>query len=182
MRSLMPILLIVVSVGLFYVFIDPRLQVARELSDEASEYKEAIQKANDLMVVRDELLTQYNSISSNDIERLKRIVPDSVDLVKMVADIDTIAGDLGIAIQSVETTEEVVDDSLGINDPASLRPYLTADVSLKFITDYPNLILFLKELERSLQMIDIKSVTFSAGTSQNNLYDFSVSFQTYWLR
>lgn len=177
----MPILLIFVSLGLFYVFIDPRLQEVRSLIEQERGYKEAIVKAEELMSVRDQLLTQYNSIPRSDLERLEKIVPDSVNFVKLVADIDSVAGRNLIVPRGIDISE-VADESLGINDPASLKPYLSSTITFSFVSSYERMILFLTDLEKSLQMIDIKSVTFSADGKDDGLYDFTVSFQTYWLR
>jgi len=181
MRSLMPILLITVSLALFYVFIDPRLEVVRDLVEEENQYQEAILKAEELMVVRDQLLSQYNSIPDSDLNRLERIVPDSVNFVKLVADIDSIGGNHGIVPKGINIAE-VLDQSLGIGDPASLKPYLSSTISFSFISSYEDLVSFLTDLEKSLQMIDIKSITFSAEGENRGLYTFNVSFDTYWLR
>lgn len=181
MRSLMPILLIAVSLALFYVFIDPRLQVVRDLVEEENQYQEAIVKAEELMVIRDQLLTQFNSIPDVDLDRLERIVPDSINFVKLVADIDSVAGQHGIAIRGIDI-DEVLDQSLGIGDSASLKPYLSSTVSFSFVSSYEDLVSFLTDLEKSLQMIDVKSITFSAEGENSRLYSFNVSFDTYWLR
>ncbi len=181
MRSLMPILLISVSLALFYVFIDPRLEAVRDLVEEENQYQEAIAKAEELMVVRDQLLSQYNSIPDGDLDRLERIVPDSVNFVKLVADIDSVAGRYGIAPRGIEV-KEVLDESLGIGDTASLTPYLSSTITFSFVSSYENLVNFLTDLEKSLQMIDIKSITFSTEGEDSDLHNFNVSFDTYWLR
>jgi Tfp pilus assembly protein PilO len=178
----MPLLFIAVAIGMFYMFINPRYENASRIKVEADQYEEALAKTEELRVVRDELLTQYNSLSRSDIDRLNRIVPDSVDVVKMVADIDAVAGKYGIIIQDVRIAEEVVDDSQGIVDQTQSKPYLTTTVAFRFVGTYENLLPFLRDLERSLQVVDVKAASFSSGRAQNNIYSFDISIQTHWLK
>jgi Tfp pilus assembly protein PilO len=182
MKSIMPFLLIVLAIALFYVFISPHYQSAKLLQAEANQYEDALQKAEELRVLRDELLTQYNSLPASDIEKLERIVPDSVDIVKLVADIDGVAGKYGIALKDINVKEQVADEARGVTTPENQKPYETTTVSMELTTTYANIIPFLKDIERSLQLVDVKAIEFSSGVSTNNLYTFTLTIQTYWIR
>jgi len=181
-KSLTPVLFIVLAIGLFYTFINPHYEKVRSLSKEAGEYREALTKADELRAVRDNLLTQYNSIPSEDVMKLKRIIPDSVNTVKLVTDLDDIAGKYGITIRNISVTQEEVDNSIGVTDANTSKPYGTTIITFKFVTTYNNLISYLQDIERSLQLVDVTSVTFSSGASTNQTYDYTVSIQTYWLK
>ncbi len=185
MRSLTPILLIVISIGLFYLHIDPSYAGVKELISQEEQYSDALDRAKDLELKRDEFLTTYNSFSQDNLRRLQKIVPDKINTVKFVTDIDAIGGKHGITIKSIRVTEEVVDSAQEITlDPLLIKPYQTTTISFNFSTRYENLVSFLKDLEKSLQMVDIKSVSFQVADEgvNNGIHEYEVSIQTYWLK
>jgi len=182
MRSALPLLLIVSAFGLFYVFINPRYQNTKILQEEASQYEEALAKVEELKVVRDELLTQFNSLPEENVEKLNRIVPDRVNTVKLVADIDSVAGRHGITVSNIMVVEEDANASTGVVEPSLAKPYKVITVSMSFTSNYGNVIPFLSDLEKSLQVVDIKILGFDSSASNSNLYQHELSLETYWMR
>lgn len=181
MKAIMPILLIVVSVGLFYLHIDPRYETVRGLILEKNQYEEAILKAEELSSVRDELLTKYNALPKEDLAKLERLLPTNLNTVKLVADISSIGGPYGIAIRSINVKEQATDVGQSVETLEKVKPYQTTVISFKFSSTYPNLVSFLKDIEKSLQLVDVRSVTFSTNDN-SNLSDYDVTIQTYWLK
>ncbi len=182
MRSLIPILLIAVSAGLFYVHIDPRFQEVKGLVEQRRQYEEALQKANELKTVGQELVTKYNAIPQEDLSKLQKLVPDSLNTVKLVTDIDSIGGKHGITISAVEVTEEQVDDAQQITE-GNAKPFRTTTISFGFSATYDKLVLFLKDLEKSLQVVDVKSVSFrSEGQESDGIYEYVMAIDAYWLK
>jgi Tfp pilus assembly protein PilO len=185
MKSLMPITLVVISLGLFYLHISPQYDGVKVLMAQEGEYQEALEKTEELANRRDELLTTYNSFSQDNLNRLARILPTEVNTVKLVTDLNALAGRYQTTLRRIEVMEEVVDNGQVIAlDGDGPKLYYTTTISFQFSSSYENLVLFLKDLERSLQMVDVKSVTFDAPDEQTvtGLYDYSVSIQTYWLK
>ncbi len=183
MKSIMPLLLIIVSVGMFYTFLDPRYEQVQELANKKNQYEEALEKAEDLAAVRDTLLTKYNALPKENIAKLERVVPDNLNTVKLVADIDAIAGKYGIPVRSVRVTEEQVDNSQQIPTEFVPKPYKTTTIGFKASATYENLVPFLQDLEKSLQLIDVKTITFTADDGLNNgINDYDISINTYSLR
>ena len=157
MKSLTPILLITLSLGLFYLHVSPRYQSIQTLMTEEVQYKNALAKAGELQDRRDQLLTKYNGFSKSDSDRVKRLIPDTVNTVKLVADMNSIAGKYGITIKSIVTTQQKVDDSQAVGGKgtaAPKKPYQTTLITFAFTSTYQNLVQYLKDLEKSLQLID----------------------------
>ncbi|TAL49588.1 hypothetical protein EPN83_00040 [Patescibacteria group bacterium] len=182
MRTLLPYLMIATALALFFLFVSPRWGSVKEFRSQMGQYNEALNKAAELRGLRDELLVQFNALPKDDITRLERLVPDSVNTVKLVTDIDAVAGKYGITVSNVRVTEETVDISQEVPSPETAKPYLTTTITFKFTATYQNLVAFLKDLEKSLQLVDVKSVSFDSGKSKNNLYEYEVAIQTYWLK
>lgn len=180
----MPIILILISVGLFYLHISPRYHEVQNLQDQQKQYKDALARASELGSVRDTLLTKYNSFSQSDLARLERIVPEKVNTVKLIADTDSIAGRYGITIKSITASEQPVDNNQSVVTSATpAKAYKTTVITFKFSATYPNFVLFLKDLEKSLQLIDVEKVTFDvpSDASSKGLYDYTASIDTYSL-
>lgn len=182
MRSLLPILLIGVSIGLFYVHIDPSYKEVKTLLAQKSQYEDALQKASELKSKGQELLTKYNSISEDNIVKLEKLVPDKINTVKLVTDIDSIGGKHGITIRSVAVTEPMSDQAQQIEESRP-SPYQTTGITFSFSATYPKLVLFLKDIEKSLQVVDIKNITFlSSKESKDPIQEYTVTLDAYQLK
>lgn len=154
------------------------------LKQERGQYQEALSRVQELSEKRDALIDTYNAFSKEDLDRLARIVPDKVNTVKLVTDIDSIAGKYGITVRSVRVTDQVADNSQVVGGGTPANPYQTTTLTFSFSSSYEKLVPFLKDLEKSLQMIDINSVNFQVptGTTANGIYQYAISLQTYWLK
>jgi Tfp pilus assembly protein PilO len=134
-----------------------------------------IQSVNDLKETRDTLLTEFQNFPKSELDKLARILPDHVDTVKLALDIDTIAAKYGISVKSIkvdgETPNEIVSGG---------SEYQTIGVNFEFITSYSTFRRFLADLEASLRLVDIRSISFQS--SDNGLYGYKVAFDTYWLK
>ena len=53
-------------------------------------------------------------------------------------------------------------------------------MSFKVSAPYENFVKFMKDLEQSLRIVDVTALSFKANA--NNIYDYSVSIKTYWLK
>ncbi|HJL55844.1 MAG TPA: hypothetical protein QGF60_01410, partial [Candidatus Paceibacterota bacterium] len=100
-RLAFPIILILLSVGLFFGFIDPTYNEIQIILQEETRFDQALDKSKELQEVRDRLLSRYNTFSTNDLDRLTKLLPDNVDNVRLVLDIDNIASVYGIRIKNV---------------------------------------------------------------------------------
>ena len=63
----------------------------------------------------------------------------------------------------------------------SEAPYGTLTLSFNVTASYTTFLAFMRDLERSLRILDISSIKFGASdTSQ--VYDYEVTIKTYWLK
>lgn len=144
---------------------------------EAAEYEEALASFREIQSVRDELTSRYNTFSPDDVTRLERLLPDTVDNVRLVLDINNIAGRYGLVIKNVRLS------SLA-KDPNKLGPenqeYGTLVLQFGVTASYANFTAFVRDLEDSLRVVDISGISFKTGEGQ--LTDYDVAVQTYWLK
>jgi len=187
MKGLTPIILILVSVGIFIFFIDPQKQELNSLLAQKKLNDETMVKARQLREGMGNLKDKYNKITNEEKAKLNQILPSGVDNIRLVRDINNIAKDpkYGITLRNISVSGDVLDRNTNNNQSGSARGGSnisgTINVSFSFSTNYETFKAFLKDLEDSLRLVDV--VDFSVtGSEQSNLYNYSVTLKTYWLK
>lgn len=177
-RFLLPSILLAVTALLFWGYIDPQYQEVKTLRAESQSYDEALTSFLKIQSIREELMSRYNTFNPDDVSRLERLLPDTVDNVRLVLDINNIAGRYGLVIKNVRLS------SLA-KDPNKLGPenqeYGTLVLQFAVTANYANFVAFMKDLEDSLRVVDVSGISFKMGES-GQLAEYDVSVQTYWLK
>lgn len=180
-RFIIPSALIIISIGLLFFFVNPaysRIDVVRQSS---SAYSSALSKSRELQELRDSLLAEYNTFSASNIERLKKMLPDHVDNVRLIIEIDGIASQYGMTIRDVALASEA--DSKDKDDRSIFEAISSnrKEMSLGFtvVAPYESFLKFLRDVEKNLRIVDIESVKFSS--SDADLYEYTIILKTYWL-
>lgn len=187
MKSMTPLILIIVSVGLFFAFVDPQYKEVQVLLEEKQENDQLLVKARELREKRQELMARYSSISEEEREMLKKILPETVDNVRLIRDINTIAANPnnGMILKDISITgglEEETDDESRIIDQTDGQ-YGTITLSFSTTAPYDIFKNFVGELENSLRVVDITALRINnAGDETEGVYDYDVTLDTYWLR
>ena len=140
---------------------------------------EANTKAAALRVVRGQLTDDKNQISQANMDKLEKMLPDSVENVSLILEINNIAKKYGMSIKGTSIAE-----SSGARSAASVGPdsqkYGAITLSFSVSTTYDNFLTFLKALEDNNRLVDVTGLSFSSGKDDN--YNFNVIIQTYWLK
>lgn len=189
-----------IAIAIFFLYTKPTYDSARALQGLIAEYNQALDKAGELQRLKQALLSRYNAFDPADIERLHKLLPDHVDNVRLVLDLDNMAQRYGIALQNVVVgglTEETSTTVIGAIGGGQAYDSLT----FKFSTDgtYESFVLFMEDLEKSLRIVDLVSLSMSssgphpsvgAATTKSGSpiiasepqYNFDVTVRTYWLK
>jgi hypothetical protein len=179
MKTNTAIVLLLLSVGLFYTFTNDQYKQVKAISVTSSEYKDALNNTSQIETLRDNLLTIYNNISPLDIERLNKALPDNIDTVRLALDLDSIASRHGLAIKSLQAvTRPVGNGEFAVMSDGN--SYEKVVVTFNFVSNYTNFIGLITDLEQNLRVMNIKSVSFD--TIDSGLYEHEVSIETYWLK
>ena len=189
MNKLMPIILILASVGIFFMFIDGQYKEVQGLMDQKNQNDKMLEDAKTLDKEFENLQKKYREIKVEDREILEKILPETVDNVRLILDINNIADNYGIIIRDISVTGgPIAEDDTGANNTASRNAannlnqrYGTISLGFSVSAEYETFKAFLRDLEDSLRVVDIKDIgiqTASEGTFNN----YTVSLDTYWLR
>ncbi len=198
MKSLRPIILILVSIGIFLFLIDPQYKEIQKINDEIEENNKTLEIANKLKAKKEDLNTRFNQISQAEKEELVKLLPDTVDNVRLIIDINNIASQFGIVIRNINIvthesepsgTKTVVSQSSnfeGVLKDEAIKYVDTSKIgvisfSFSVSAKYEVFLQFLKQLEESLRIVDIRNIEISPG-SGGVFYDYSVTLDTYWLK
>lgn len=197
-RMIIALMGFAIAIAIFFLYTKPTYDSARALQILITEYNQALDKAGELQRLKQALLSRYNAFNPADIERLHKLLPDHVDNVRLVLDLDNMASRYGLALQNVvvgglaqETSTTVIGAIGGGQSYDSL--------TFKFSTEgtYENFVHFMEDLEKSLRIVDLVSLSMassgapSASTAANakNVappsepqYRFEVTVRTYWLK
>jgi Tfp pilus assembly protein PilO len=174
------LILIVLAIGLFYTFGSPQYQEVKTLQASANEYQDVIENVSRIAAARDALLVEYESIPAIERDKLLKVLPNNVDSVRLALDLDTIAGRYGIAIKDVSVDAKADPNAALAVLPDNKLPYEKAVVTFSFVSNYENFVRLLSDLEKSLRIMDIKSVSFRVAP--NGLYEHELQVETYWLK
>lgn len=178
---LMPLILVGSAIALFVMYTNPTYQSLKGVQAEAYAYDDALNKSKELRETLEEKLSAFNTFSPEDNERLLNILPDNVDNIHLIIDINSIAARRNLSLKNV---------ALGnLSDSATKRAALavgasgsavgSVELGFSVSASYDNMLAFMHDLERSLRVMDIESMSFTAG--EKDLDDYEFKIRTYWL-
>src|SRR3989344_3307896 len=101
-RFFFPILLAASAIALFMMYTDPAYQNVKELQKQAAAYDEALDKSQELKRTRDQLISRRNTFSAESLQKLEKILPDNVDNIRLIIDINAIAARHSLSIKNIE--------------------------------------------------------------------------------
>ena len=176
--------------GIFFLFTQPHFDNIRATAAEVEQYDQALQKAAELQQLKQSLLSRYNAFNPADVERLRKLLPDHVDNVRLVLDLDSLASRHGMALQNVVISNPAKEgENAGAVAAIGVSLQRYDSLTLKFATQgtYPNFTAFLQDLETSLRVVDLvglRLVRESGGSSPQSepIYRYDITIKTYWLK
>jgi Tfp pilus assembly protein PilO len=173
---------ILISFGLFFMVGKPAFSDVQKLRGETDELNTAITEMRDLDQKKTELLTKLNNIPIEDRDRISTFLPNKEGMLRLIADIDGIASRHGISIAGVNIGTASTDTSASLSEAVPEKAYNSKIIDVSFGASYTNLIAFLNDLEKSLRVIDVRSIDVSAGGENNaGVFQYKMSAEVYWL-
>ena len=180
MRLFLPIIVIVAAGLVFFKLTDPMLAKVDELKVEKAKLDEGLKNARELRTVLDALLATRNSFNQSDLDRLGKFLPDNVDNVRLIIDINNIARPYNMTIRNLRIKADEDKGEASVIEGGERLNKGAVTLGFSVSGSYENIQPFLEDLAKSLRLVDISAVTFSSN--EKNLYDYSVEIQTYWLK
>jgi Tfp pilus assembly protein PilO len=184
MKLLTPIIIMAVCVGAYFLYISPMISEVKALALKKSEYNDVLNQAKELASKRDSLLTEYNNIPPEQIDRLKKIVPDTFSSDIFANNMNVLAAKYGIVIKEMKVSEPVVEVRDAILTESETSPFKTSVVTMKLSGNFDQFVKFLADVESSLRLIDLNSLSVTGATSKKSTdpEEYTLEMNTYSLR
>ncbi len=192
MKRLTPLLFIIGAFVIAYLYTWPQWQATSGLKMKNQELKDAQQKAQQLKEIRDSLIAQYEAIPPSDLEKVSKVVPTQYNPIKLTADINAIALRHSMLVkdfsfvdkkETSEMTTGIIDPTVEVVVPES--PYKVVEFDFATEGQYKDLVVFLADLEKNLQLLDIKKVTVDSAASTDkptsSRLTFKITLDSYWM-
>ncbi len=187
MNLITPIILIIISIGIFFGYIDPNYRgenlsgdnrSIQSLLAEDNEYQVALNNSSEIRRKRETLVQTRGEIDPADLLKLEKLLPDNVDNIKLVIDMNQIAQNHNLSLKNIKLDTGTKTDSNKLGQDNS--KYGTVGLSFSVNSSYNNFQSFLSDLEKSLRLVDITDLSVTGN--ETGTYDFSVGLKTYWLK
>lgn len=195
----MPIILIGIAGSVLFLFTNPIYNDISALNGDVVSYNSALDNSKMLENERDKLTSKYNSINPDNLIKLKKLLPDNVDNIRLILEIEQIALPYGMVLKDVKysttntKTPKATDGEAPVRGGVIAKPkdYGTFDLEFSTSGSYDNFISFTKDLESNLRIVDISSISFSSGPSNTDskskiipseIYKYDFKIKTYYLK
>jgi hypothetical protein len=170
-KGIISILLLIAAGAVFFMFTRPLYSEIKEFKNQKSSFEEALSNTKQIQEKRDQLLTQYNTISKENLDRLDSILPSQPGAMEFILEIESVAQKNGMVLKKVDI-KGVAETSGKVDFGAETKKWETVPLALKLSGSYKSFYLFLKDMEKSLRLTDINAITFSSG--ETDFYEFNV--------
>lgn len=170
---------------MYFMYISPTISEIKGLAAEKAEYDSVLLKAGDISAKTGTILEEYNSIPEEDIAKLNKIITNTYDSVAFANDLNNLATDFGLSVVGIkDSIPNASNRADAVVDSSNPTPFKTNIVNLSLTGDYDKFVSFLTNLESSLRLIDVKSLSVNSlktDESKIDSYDFKLEIIVYSL-
>lgn len=182
---ILPFVALMVAAGIFFGYVSPTW------SNSIADTKAKIATDDQALAAADDYTKQQNTLASAraaiepaDLTRLAAFLPDSVDNVGLILDLNALAARSGFSLANIDVTANtanVANASAQQGLPtAGANPVGSIDLSLSAVGTYASLQSFLAGVERSARLLDVRDIVVKG--SDTGVYDYQMTLRLYWLR
>jgi len=187
MSRILPIFAVLIAFGLFFGYINPTYsgEIAK-ISAQIREYDSALAAADQFAAKENELSQQQASINQDGLKRLETFLPDGVDNVQLILDLDALAARSGVQLSNFDIEQSASTASApAMTEPGTLsletsNPTESLRLSVSATGTYQSFRTFLSAVEQSLRILDVDEITVTDSTT--GVYTYTATFRIYWLR
>jgi hypothetical protein len=185
-NRVLPFIALISSVGLYFSYIRPTIDgPIAETKQQLINYDSALAAASHFNEKDAELTKQSNSIPGTSLDRLNALLPNSVDNIRLILDLNALAAKSGMVLSAFnisDTGAASASSSLKKLELSGSGTGNTLDsivISFSASGTYQSFHVFLAALESSLRTFDVESVTIQ--DSRTGVYTYAMNVRVYWL-
>ena len=201
-QRLFPVVLILVAIGLFFTYTSPTWSgPVAESKGIIRSYDSALAAAKEFQRKEAQLAMEREALPVEGLERLSALLPDNVNNIQLILDLDALAARAGVQLSDFSITEGNSGQSSveqGVMSPGgagsapvaqspnsgleleSTSPVDSLEITVTAVGTYTAFRNFLESAEKSLRLLDVVGLVISSDDS--GVYTYDVTFRIYWLR
>ncbi len=181
-NNILSTLAFLVAIGIFFAYVNPTwsgsIAEARATIDSDNQ---ALTAAGEYTAQQNELTSARNAIDPANLTRLATFLPDAVDNVGLILDLNSLAARSGLSLSNIDVAANDSASSGSSNGsvPAMANPVSSADLSLSAVGTYTALQNFLAGVEKSGRLLDARDIVITG--SDTGVYTYKMKLRLYWL-
>ena len=189
-NRILPSLALMLAVGIFFGYMKPAWSgPIAETKAAIKNNEQALAAADEYKAKQNTLASARNAIDPENLARISTFLPDSVDNVGLILDINALAARSGLSLSNIDVvannaggaqTNTRAPASAGALPVARTNLVGSVDLSLSAIGSYTALQSFLAGVERSARLLDVRDIVVKG--SDTGVYNYQMTLRLYWLR
>jgi hypothetical protein len=189
MTRILPILFILIAIGLFFFYIEPTWNgPIAQAKQQVASYDSALAAASTFTQKENQLLAEQNSIPAASLSRLETYLPDGVNNVQLILDLNSLAQKSGVSLANFDVENNAAQQEAGAGGattpavgglPQSTSAVNSLTLSVSATGTYQAFRTFLAASEQSLRQMDVTSLQVS--NSSTGVYTYTITYRIYWL-
>jgi len=186
---ILPTLALFVAVGIFFAYVQPTWSGPVATTRTAIQSNEkTLAAAREYAKKQNDLASARNTIDADSLRRLEVFLPESVNNVGLILDINALAARSGISLANIDILREAggatsaagAQGTSGASPSIRQNPVSSVDLTLSALGTYGALQSFLAGLEKSARLLDVQDI--SVKGSDTGVYNYQMTVRLYWLR
>ncbi len=167
-KALVQIALIILSIVLIFVYIKPTFADIAKVQDDVFQYQNAISKASEFNSLLAELSRKERSYSDKDKLSLNTFLPDTVDAVQVMGDLESLFVDYEVKLTSLSVDTEEATKNVDVyleGETAKVDALPHKDFALSVVDSYSNIKMILSLIESNAYPLEVVSIDMSQAVS-----------------
>lgn len=181
-NRILPVVALLLALGTFFFYIGPTWSgsIAETKAAIASD-NQTLDAAAEYTKKQNTLATERAAINPENLDRLSVFLPDSVDNVRLIVDLNALAARSGLALANIDVNK---DDSSTVAPGAlpavQVDPIGSVSLSLSATGTFNALQAFLEGIENSARLLDVQDIVVKS--SETGVYNYEMKTRLYWIR
>lgn len=185
-NRVLPLFALMIAAGIFFTYVQPVWNgsiAATKVAISADD--RALAAASAYIAQQNTLAAARNTIDPESLARLATFLPDSVDNVGLILDLNALAARSGLSLSNIDVTSGAAATRPGASAPGALpaarvNPVGSIDLSLSAVGTYGALQSFLVGVEKSQRILDVRDIVVRG--SDTGVYSYQMKLRLFWLR
>jgi Tfp pilus assembly protein PilO len=182
---ILPALAFVVALGIFFAYVNPTWTGSIAQAQAAIDAdNQALAAAKKYTAQQNQLAAARDSIDPANLEALTTFLPNSVDNVGLILDINALASRSGLTVGNIDVITTAAGGNAqgtsGVLPAGDVNPVNSVDLSLAAVGTFSALQSFLIGIEKSARLLDIHDLVIRG--SDTGVYSYQMTIRLYWLR